>query len=877
MARTYSFTTADQDSELPAGVTTAPVDGVTYTATATGINLVGGVIPPVMVLTDPRTAAEGGLEAEGAEPNQWIILEASASAGRFLGVYFNGPERGGQDFAIPMRGDGVMRIHNLWIGENYIVPRWPADTVGADPVTNLNFPGGSPAKIVKQPSLLGTGLVSPVTIYGSEVQGATAKIASLRVATQPAGPVNLVIDYVGPYLGIHRVGNAEWWMVRVANVGGRTATGLTVTATGTGMTFTAPATTEAIPPGEERTFFFKMTAATAGIKTVNVSVSCAQGDSVTMAGESEVDPQLTTEFLSTLVSGRAPVPTLIPRANKLARIGCWAFASQTATDLNHAVSMVRTPETTLQFGIGDMAAEEFWSWAVYWLAQHGVDYLLFEVFPYNEKGWDALAAFNASDNFGSMKYSLSYINHAGTFVSMTAVDNYLSGNGNFQATAVRTGGRITSYTIEDGGTEFDLVPTVTITGGGGSGATATATISGGVVTAIVPVNEGTGYFGAAPTVNLTKTQIRSGAGAPGPADGNGSDLYLDTTNRRLYGPKRNGAWPSSFIAIPSGYSALTSTSPQVIHAANLLLMFQYQFVPHLSSSQYLRDENTGEMCIGVWNVKELYNGVNGESNVGLAMPTTPPAHYLEWMQNTLSRIEGLLAEHGLTGGVCWEGNFNNTEKAFFAPMGFARSQSYNWFGASTNNAGCHISTPAATLSYAKTRWPLMGRTGTTIVPKVTLLTHYDHRHWVDLENPAWVIAGWNANHWREHLDDAVDFLDTISSTVTHTQREVLVTALGEGGEQEEILPCGRMQGRSLRALAEKFAPGVTIPPFVIPSDVGASVPNIEALDQYVKFPSPLPWVTATTQGVTILSGFVEPEEEVATTSWFWWFRPVNTV
>jgi hypothetical protein len=70
------------------------------------------------------------------------------------------------------------------------------------------------------------------------------------------------------------------------------------------------------------------------------------------------------------------------------------------------------------------------------------------------------------------------------------------------ATANRSGGVITSFTVSNGGARYATAPIVTITGGGGSGGQGRAVIdSNGVVTSISVVSGGSGYT-SAPTVTL---------------------------------------------------------------------------------------------------------------------------------------------------------------------------------------------------------------------------------------------------------------------------------------------------------------------------------------------------------------------------------------
>lgn len=77
---------------------------------------------------------------------------------------------------------------------------------------------------------------------------------------------------------------------------------------------------------------------------------------------------------------------------------------------------------------------------------------------------------------------------------------------------VEQGGVSPVFTVTAGGTGYTSGATVAISGGSGSGATATATVVGGIVTAIVLTNPGTGYK-AGDTLTVTITAVGAGSGA----------------------------------------------------------------------------------------------------------------------------------------------------------------------------------------------------------------------------------------------------------------------------------------------------------------------------------------------------------------------------
>lgn len=87
-------------------------------------------------------------------------------------------------------------------------------------------------------------------------------------------------------------------------------------------------------------------------------------------------------------------------------------------------------------------------------------------------------------------------------------------NGATANAKLKTGGRLTSINLSNGGTGYVSAPIVAISGGGGSGASAYATISGGSVTNITIVHGGNGYT-TAPTVTISGG---SGSGASATVD-----------------------------------------------------------------------------------------------------------------------------------------------------------------------------------------------------------------------------------------------------------------------------------------------------------------------------------------------------------------------
>ena len=87
-------------------------------------------------------------------------------------------------------------------------------------------------------------------------------------------------------------------------------------------------------------------------------------------------------------------------------------------------------------------------------------------------------------------------------LSHWGIGNYTSAGSGAFASAVRSGGGITSVVVTTPGTGYTVAPTVVFTGGGGTGATGTATISGGHVTGVTVTAGGSGYT-STPSVTIS--------------------------------------------------------------------------------------------------------------------------------------------------------------------------------------------------------------------------------------------------------------------------------------------------------------------------------------------------------------------------------------
>lgn len=132
-------------------------------------------------------------------------------------------------------------------------------------------------------------------------------------------------------------------------------------------------------------------------------------------------------------------------------------------------------------------------------------------------GAEATDPSGAGFRLGSVNPSISSDGRYVTFASLA--NNLAVGD---------SGGQTQTLTVDNAGTGYATVPTVTLTGGGGTGATAVATVSGGFVTSVTITNPGSGYT-SAPTVGFTGGG-GSGAAAAAYANPNGYVTGPDANN-----------------------------------------------------------------------------------------------------------------------------------------------------------------------------------------------------------------------------------------------------------------------------------------------------------------------------------------------------------
>jgi FtsP/CotA-like multicopper oxidase with cupredoxin domain len=120
---------------------------------------------------------------------------------------------------------------------------------------------------------------------------------------------------------------------------------------------------------------------------------------------------------------------------------------------------------------------------------------------------------------------------------------------------------ISAITVNNGGSGYASVPSVTITGGGGTGAAASATVTGGVVTGITITSVGSGYT-TAPTVTLSAPTGVGGVLATATAV-----LYAGLTEVGMLPANATTVWPADYPTADSragGFPDPAKRGPAII-------------------------------------------------------------------------------------------------------------------------------------------------------------------------------------------------------------------------------------------------------------------------------------------------------------------------
>ncbi len=138
--------------------------------------------------------------------------------------------------------------------------------------------------------------------------------------------------------------------------------------------------------------------------------------------------------------------------------------------------------------------------------------------------------------------------------------------GNATATAA-LGVTAASFTINGGTTVYSAAPTVAITGGGGAGATATAVLTGGVVSSITITNAGSG-FTTAPTIAFSAGTITN-AGTNPTGTGNATNFTVNGITVTSAGSGYT-ATPTVSFSSGTGTAATANLSAVILGAATTL-------------------------------------------------------------------------------------------------------------------------------------------------------------------------------------------------------------------------------------------------------------------------------------------------------------------
>lgn len=895
MAITYNL-----NGTLDAEVTTS---GGTRSAAGVSVSSVAPLQPTFKIL-DPRITDD--------IPGQWLTIRLSANTGTWAGVCFRPDQTGRYWFRI--RGDGVMRTYNVWLGPVYNIPRPQSDTEAAqdpaiaaeaageffsrnlvilgtstlDPikaaatVNTVAFTGGnlSASKTITVTSATGdkiavghavlcpgfpagatvssynagtgalvlnvsagasatqTGVTAtfrfPITVFPSCASGASGVVEFIKLQDQPEGPANLIVDWCCPARALLRVNTTTIWGVRVRNSGGITATGIRLSFSNlsSGMTVGAVRNIpDRIPPDEDRTIFFEVTSTAFGsFRSMDVTVTCDQGDSVTYVG---ARGWYYGNKPSGLTANVVPPPGTLPtKPADCPLIGVWLFPPWRGRYPAIAHSFERRPE----LGYASYEHPEFWKWHIKWLAEHGVDYVLVEwIERIRKTGYNAdinknyardcldnglLPALEAPGFVGTMKFEINYV------------------------------------------CQNDEVA--------------------------LPRNE----------LNVD-IEIFTGPGAPGTVAGSAdNDYYLDTTNYLLYGPKAGGSWNTAYyVTVPAG-----TTRAKCFAACNFLEMFRRQ-IPYFTHPAYLYTPGA--------TPKARYSFFN--ANTGFYVQITAPLGDDDYAGNKttandmfvrtlLERANRMAIDGGVTNGMSWGGGQTaggkstdglpgataqdraNANADFWSSLGFDRCSLYGLLG---RNIPANVEDAANTQAATVVAWGDQENIAHGIRPQLSISGGFDSHRWQQRKrNTAWTIVGWDYERLKSHMEAAKTFFT--DKAIPNGQREILFTAIDEYGEDRILAPCAKNGFKFLQALREVWLPGVTAPTIVGPADVYANPAAVRAslpqdninLFRWVATPSAYPDEdvnTNTTEGIQGAPPGAYPKVELARDKIKRFFMELSTV
>ena len=313
--------------------------------------------------------------------------------------------------------------------------------------------------------------------------------------------------------------------------------------------------------------------------------------------------------------------------------------------------------------------------------------------------------------------------------------------------------------------------------------------------------------------------LQTGTSAP-TTQGNDGDFFVNTSNDRLYGPKRSGAWDTV------NYLQLTNnTSAQRFGVANFLNLID-RWREYFVHPRYMT--RGGKYRVNIFDPESLYDQLTQSGTNTATMYTSGRDAFLT---AALARASAIAGGSGITWDLnhvpSYQGGSSASPSTRYSTAGFVSATMYGW-SSFTGPMNCIPAT--AMMAYApNTQWPNMVRD----MPAVALpvIGGFDHRRWKNQRNPDWCIPDWRREETATHLGQAKTFADANGIT------EILLCSYDEWGERSCFGPTGRTQFEWLKAVMTTFAPTVTLPTIVVPRDVSHTIPQTTGTYRWCQHPS----------------------------------------
>ncbi|MBK8200419.1 MAG: hypothetical protein IPK75_18885 [Acidobacteria bacterium] len=613
----------------------------------------------------------------------------------------------------------------------------------------------------------------PITVFPSCASGASGVVEFIKLQAQPEGPVVLIVDWCCPARALLRVGTTTIWGIRVRNSGGIKATGigLSFANLSTGLAASAANTVfEDIPPDEDRTFFFEVTSTAYGsFLSLDVTVTCDQGDSVTAIAARGwyygAKP-------AGLTAGVVPPPGTLPtKPADCPLIGVWLFPPWRGRGAAIGHTFERRPE----LGYASYERQEFWKWHIKWLAEHGVDYLLVEWIERIRK-----TGFNKDIN---KNYARDCVDN-GLLPALEAVGfvgkikfeiNYVCQNDDVALPRNQLNSDIEIYT-----------------GNGPPG-----TVAG---------SQDNDYY--------LDTTVAAGVG------------------QRLYGPKAGGSWNTAYyVTTPPGTTRAKCFAacnflemfrrqvPYFTHPAYL-----YTPGPTPKARYSFFNANTGfYVQITAPLGDDDYAGNKTDDNDLFVQTLLARANRLAivgGVTNGMSwgagQTAGGKSTDGLPGATPQDRANGNSD--FWSGLGFDRCSYYGLLGV---NRVANVEDAAKTQAAMDTAWDDQENIAHGIRPQLYICGGFDHHRWQQAKRmTSWTIVGWDYDRLKDHMNAAKAFF--VAKGIPNAQREILCTALDEYGEGSIFAPVAQNGFKFLQAIREVWYPDATAPTIIGPADVYAT-------------------------------------------------------